>query len=335
MRAKDLYVECRTLANDLLAVALGEALPTATARVGRHADRCARCAHEFDAYRTIVEAIPTIDTFNPDEREEALALRRLHARVAELTARQLRFGVFPTLYGRLLLARSTAGIAWVQFVTGNVADRDVHAATGMEAVHDPSALEPLAEQLKTYWSRRGTSLDWPLDFRLARSSFQRRVLQLTRRVPNGAVVSFEALARLARSPRAAAAVARALYENPLPIAVPCHRVIGSDGTLGRYASGGARLKRRLLLAEGLPVVKARTDEGTFVDSRRTYARAPGDRSYCLPTCRSLARLRPGSATLFATRDDAEAAGLRPCTTCRPDRRDPHRSEPTANPLIRS
>jgi O-6-methylguanine DNA methyltransferase len=209
------------------------------------------------------------------------------------------------------------GIAWVRFVTGRMAVLDVRAATSMEPVHDPSAVAPMVEQLERYWSDRRTPLDWPLDFRLVRSPFQRRVLQLTRRVPHGAVVSFEALARLTRRPHATAAVARALYRNPLPLAVPCHRVVGSDGALGRYTSGESRLKRLLLLEEGLPLVNATADADAFVDARCAYARAPGDRSYCLPTCRSLARLKRGRATLFATRNDAEAVGLRPCTTCRP------------------
>jgi O-6-methylguanine DNA methyltransferase len=323
MTVKEDGVACRKLAEDLLAVALGDASPALNARVRRHADGCARCRHDLESYQGIVGALPLLDNFNPGRREEEAALRRLRARVTELATHQLRFGVFATPYGRLLLARSPLGVAWVRRVTGHVTSLEVKKATGVEAVHDPKALEPLVKHLETYWSRRGTPLDWPLDFRFVRSTFQRRVLHLTSRVPRGAVMSFEALARLTRRPHAASAVARALYRNPLPIAVPCHRVVGADGTLGQYATGGPRLKRRLLLAEGLPLVTSTADEDSFVDSRFTYARAPGDRSYCLPSCRSLSRLGPGSATLFATRDDAEAVGLRPCTTCRPDRNELH------------
>jgi O-6-methylguanine DNA methyltransferase len=330
MRTKFRNVVCRT--HDLLAVALDDAPPSVIARAARHTSRCVRCRHELDAYRAIVDAVPSLDARGPHGREEELALRKLRERVADLTARQLRFGVFATPYGRLLMARSSVGIAWLQFVAGKVASSDVLSATGREAVHDPSAVKPMADQLETYWSDRRTSLDWPLDFGLAQSDFQRRVLQLTRSVPRGAVVSFEALARLMRKPRAAAAVARALYTNPLPIAVPCHRVIASDGALGGYTSGDARLKRHLLLDEGLPLMSATGGTEIFVDSRYTYERAPGDRSYCLPTCPSLVRLRPGSATLFATRHDAEAAGLRPCTTCRPEL---HRAPTLAGRLMRS
>ena len=103
----------------------------------------------------------------------------------------------------------------------------------------------------------------------------------------------------------------ALRWNPLPIAIPCHRVIGTSGSLTGYAGGKVILKRRLLAVEGVQLVQARGD--FRIDPEIMYACAPGDHTYCVPTCRSLKRVKPGRATLFASRRSAEAAGLSPCT----------------------
>ncbi|MCH8814793.1 MAG: MGMT family protein [Chloroflexi bacterium] len=82
--------------------------------------------------------------------------------------------------------------------------------------------------------------------------FQRAVLQQTMRIPIGQTRSYGEIAELAGSPRAARAVGRVMATNPLPFIVPCHRVIGSDGTLHGYG-GGLDLKERLLRAEGARV----------------------------------------------------------------------------------
>jgi O-6-methylguanine DNA methyltransferase len=152
--------------------------------------------------------------------------------------------------------------------------------------------------------------------RLTRSDFQRRVLQATKGLPYGAVASYVAIARRLGKPRSVRAVAQALRWNPLPIAIPCHRVIGTSGFLTGYTGGKTRLKQLLLSAEGVKLVKTRGD--FKINPETMYACAPGDHTYCLPSCRSLKRVKPGRATLFASRATAEAAGLSPCTTCRPD-----------------
>jgi len=142
------------------------------------------------------------------------------------------------------------------------------------------------------------------------------VLKATAKIPYGAVVSYTGIAWKVGGPATCRAVAQALRWNPLPIVVPCHRMIGAAGSLTGYAGNRVDLKQRLLTTEGIPIVKTPRDLQIARDAM--YVRYPGDRAYCLPTCSSLSSLTPARLTFFGSRERAEAAGLRPCTACRPD-----------------
>jgi methylated-DNA-[protein]-cysteine S-methyltransferase len=85
--------------------------------------------------------------------------------------------------------------------------------------------------------------------------FTRRVLETTLEIPHGETRSYEWLARNIGMPQAARAVSNALASNPVPLVVPCHRVVGGDGSIGEYALGQA-VKRQLLAAEGQPIPAA-------------------------------------------------------------------------------
>jgi hypothetical protein len=111
-------------------------------------------------------------------------------------------------------------------------------------------------------------------------------------------------------------VAQALRWNPLPIVIPCHRVIGGSGALTGYAGRRVELKQRLLAVEGVKMIAARDD--FKVDREAMYTMVTGDAEYCVPTCGSLLSRSLSTLTLFGTREGAEAAGFAPCTSCRPD-----------------
>jgi hypothetical protein len=111
-------------------------------------------------------------------------------------------------------------------------------------------------------------------------------------------------------------VAQALRWNPIPIAIPCHRVIGSSGDLTGYAGDRLELKERLLTVEGVPTLSDRDDHR--VNRGSMYVRHLEEAEYCLPTCGSLPMMSLADLTLFGSRDRAEAVGLAPCTSCRPD-----------------
>jgi O-6-methylguanine DNA methyltransferase len=162
---------------------------------------------------------------------------------------------------------------------------------------------------------RRTHLDWSLDLRSARSDFQRQVMQATVAVPYGAVASYAGIARELGRPAAVRAVAQALRHNPLPIVVPCHRIIGSTGKLVGYAGNKIGLKEQLLGLEGVPV----NTRASRIERDAMYHYDPNpDHQYCLPTCGSILRRPLAQVRLFAHREQAAASGLEPCLDCRPD-----------------
>lgn len=116
---------------------------------------------------------------------------------------------------------------------------------------DAHLLGELCEALRRYF--RGESADFSR-FELDLSKlphFRRRVLLACRKIPRGKTASYAELARRVGSPRAARAVGQAMARNPIPIIIPCHRVIAADGSLGGYG-GGLQVKRALLKLEGAP-----------------------------------------------------------------------------------
>ncbi len=105
----------------------------------------------------------------------------------------------------------------------------------------------LMERLKVYFGGHRTTFPDKLDLSQA-THFQREVWEITRRIPYGETRSYAWIAEQIRKPRAMRAVGQALGKNPLPIIVPCHRVVASDGKLGGF-SGGVKMKRHLLSLE--------------------------------------------------------------------------------------
>jgi len=117
-----------------------------------------------------------------------------------------------------------------------------------EQPHDDPRLDDLKAKFQQYFDGQQVLFDEPLDLSRA-TAFQRRVWSVVRDIPYGETRSYGQIARQAGSPEAARAVGQAMATNPVPIVVPCHRVIGSDGDL-RGFGGGLDLKRRLLEMEG-------------------------------------------------------------------------------------
>ncbi len=112
----------------------------------------------------------------------------------------------------------------------------------------PERTDAVRRELDEYFAGSRHSFDVPLDWRLVRG-FAREVLRATSRVPFGAVTTYQEVATVAGSPRAYRAAGNALGSNPIPIVVPCHRVVHSGGGLGGYTGGIAR-KEYLLTLEG-------------------------------------------------------------------------------------
>ena len=230
----------------------------------------------------------------------------------------LEYRIFPSPLGHILIAQSELGISLIEYLERG---RSLKASRlsrepGVEMVEGGEDLETACRDLLEYLHGRRRRFEWPLDLRMARSDFQRSVLQATSAVPYGAVVSYAGLAQKVGKASATRAVAQALRWNPLPIVIPCHRVIGTSGALTGYAGKKLGLKRDLLSLEGVPFTQ---EAGApAIRHEAMYVLYPGDREYCVPTCPSLDRRQPAPLTRFASREHAEAAGFVPCATCRPD-----------------
>lgn len=151
--------------------------------------------------------------------------------------------------GPLLLAATDRGLVKVGFHAEPDA-ADAGAAGRDEPAGAAGHIAAAEEQLRSYFAGGLKEFRLELDWSLS-DGFNRRVLEeLAARVPFGSVVSYQFLADRVGEPGAAQAVGRAMGSNPLPIVVPCHRVIESDGGLGGFG-GGLDTKRSLLALEGV------------------------------------------------------------------------------------
>ena len=182
-------------------------------------------------------------------------------------------------------------------------------------VEDRSALAQASAELEAYFA--GELRDFELALDPSGTDFQRRVWSELRRIPWGETISYGELARRVGRPSASRAVGAANGQNPLPIVIPCHRVIGNDGDLTGYAGKRVELKQRLLAVEGIQAQPAGRHDFK-VHRESMYTLMNGEVEYCLPTCGSLAERPISELTLFGTRERAEAAGFAPCSSCRPD-----------------
>lgn len=142
--------------------------------------------------------------------------------------------------------------------------------------------------------------------------FQRKVLEKCAEIPPGEIRPYGWIAREIGNPGAVRAVGTALGRNPVPVLIPCHRVVRTDGKIGNYAYGSS-MKRSLLEREGLDPdeIEALAGRGVRLIGSDTTG------IYCYPTCRHARRISDVHRVEFRTESDAEAAGFRPCKICRP------------------
>jgi len=147
---------------------------------------------------------------------------------------------------------------------------------------------------------------------VGRTAFERDVLEMTLQIPPGELRPYSWIAWQIDRPRAVRAVGTALGHNPVPLLIPCHRVVRSDGSMGQYGFG-TDMKRRLLEGEGVDVdgVEALVRGGSSLVGDEIA------RVVCMPTCRRLTSVEPARQRGFRSLPAAEAEGYRPCDECRP------------------
>jgi methylated-DNA-[protein]-cysteine S-methyltransferase len=178
-------------------------------------------------------------------------LRRLHTRLESAAQAgdllDVAYRTVDSALGRLLLAATTEGLVRVAFASEghDLVLQNLSERLSPRMLEAPARLDPIARQLDEYFTGRRHSFDVALDWSLSHG-FRRTVLEhLNTDVSYGDTASYANLAQLSGSSKAVRAVGTACATNPIPIVVPCHRVIRSDGTVGAYR-GGPAAKRTLL-----------------------------------------------------------------------------------------
>ena len=188
----------------------------------------------------------------PDRTEELDAASRRAA--DEFVRRARRAGLVDVGYasvetpvGRLLVASTREGLVRLAFPEEHVDDvlDELSAALSPRVLESASMTESVRRQLDAYFDGRLRGFRAKVDWALTPPGFFRKVLEATARIPFGSVSTYGTVAKVAGSPRAARAAGNALHDNPIPIVVPCHRVVPSVGGIGKY--GGQEWRKQFLL----------------------------------------------------------------------------------------
>jgi len=218
----------------------------------------------------------------------------------------------PSVLGDVLVAFNDHGVSAVGLAEGleafeaSVVDRLGRPPVAVEQV--PAGLERRLERAIA----EGRPGSLPLDLR-GLTAFQAGVLMKAAEIPRGEVRPYGWVAGELGSPGAVRAVGTALARNPVPLIVPCHRVVRSDGSLGDYSLGEATNKPRLLRDEGVDIdaLRGLARRGVrYVGSDTTHV-------FCHPSCRHARRIGVRHRVEFRTGRQAVTAGYRPCRHCRP------------------
>ena len=301
----------------LIAAALGEAAADLSHQVYAHVTLCSACRQLLDHYRQLQSHLSVLSSMQGEKLGLLAARRRLDAHLIRQRRPRLQLKVWRSPVGDIRLGATEKGVALIEFV------RDDESPTSpprwdqdFTIENTGAAIDALIEKLEAYFSGETCSLDWVVDDVLMRSDFQRAVLRATAEVPYGTVVTYQGIADTIGQPKAVRAVAQALRHNPVPIHIPCHRVIGSDGSLTGYAGNLVELKQKILAIEGIPVVT--TEKGLVIPRARMYVGWRRDRSFCRPDCSCLKEQATGDRAFLPSQSRAVEMGYEPCDVCRPD-----------------
>jgi len=268
------------------------------------------------------QRLPTA-TFAPNGQEQrsAPALPGLAARAPEtllpatLVAVGLadRYADLPSPLGPIAVAWNGRGISWVDRAGDPAAFEERFGKRVGRPIGRADAVP--AELARAIEGRIAGDrrVRIPLDLR-GRTEFEIAVWMKALEIPRGEVRPYGWIAAEIGRPKAVRAVGSALAHNPVPLVVPCHRVVRSDGSLGQYSLGGPGAKRTILAAEGLD--PAALEDGARAGRR--YLASDTTHIVCLPTCHNAKRITPRHRVPFRSLTAAVGAGYRACRECRPD-----------------
>lgn len=182
------------------------------------------------------------------------AIRRVTHKTVATQPETAYFAVMSSPVGRLRVTLSNRGVAAVDFSTSDGDAYLLGQQLGLDLAESQERLAPVFAALEAYFAGEARAFDLPLDLSLVRNSFARAVLARLIDVGYGQTITYGELATACGAPRAARAVGTVCARNPLPILIPCHRVVPTNG-IGNYG-GGVAAKQWLLELEGAEVVAA-------------------------------------------------------------------------------
>jgi methylated-DNA-[protein]-cysteine S-methyltransferase len=181
---------------------------------------------------------------------EALLQERLAESAASEGILDVAYTTADSPFGPLLLAGTRRGVVRIGLPTqdGEELLEEIAAKVSPRVLEAPARLDPLRRELDLYFEGRLRDFDLPLDWQLSKD-FRRRALRAVNRIPYGKTRTYTQVAKSAGNERAVRAAGSACGSNPIPIVVPCHRVLRTGGGLGGYG-GGLPMKESLLRLEG-------------------------------------------------------------------------------------
>lgn len=199
-----------------------------------------------DLERRLRDAIPA-----PVPLDAASLRAALARRAADEGLLDIAYGTYDSPLGGLTVMVTPRGLVRLSYPGEGIADQLQELADGVSPriLEAPERTDEVRRQLDAYFAGTLAGFDVPIDWRLVRG-FAGDVLRATARIPFGSVSSYREVAAAAGSPNAYRAAGNALGSNPIPIVVPCHRVLHAGGGLGGY-TGGIDRKRYLLRLEGV------------------------------------------------------------------------------------
>ncbi|HEX9890694.1 MAG TPA: methylated-DNA--[protein]-cysteine S-methyltransferase [Actinomycetota bacterium] len=184
------------------------------------------------------------------ERAAAAAADRLSLRASRAGLVDVAVGAVDSPLGTLTVGVTPRGLVRLAYGDEDLVLEDLARRVSPRVLSFPKLVDPVRRQLDRYFAGRLHDFDLPIDWRLTAPGFTRKVLRATARIPFGSLRTYAQMASRAGSPRASRAAGNALGSNPIPIVVPCHRVVHSGGGLGGY-TGGLYRKEHLLTLEGV------------------------------------------------------------------------------------
>ena len=187
----------------------------------------------------------------------AAAAGRLIARAEDEGLVEVAYGAVESPFGELLAAITPRGLLRLSYDPrrNDAVLEDIAAKVSPRVLEAPARLDPVRRELDEYFDGSRRKFELELDWRLTRGFFQ-KILRATARLGYGELATYKQMAEAAGSPRAVRAAGNALGSNPIPIVVPCHRIVRTGGKMGGYGGGlgpyigGPDIKRRLLELEG-------------------------------------------------------------------------------------